>query len=80
MNLAANAASPALLPAAYGLGTALPVLVVSIAFAGGLATLQTRLRAARWFTRHLPSLAGGILILAGVALSVRDIILSATPG
>jgi cytochrome c biogenesis protein CcdA len=77
MNVAAEVDSPALLPAVYGLGTAVPVLVVAIVFSQGLSAFQSRLRSARWFTRRLPGIAGGLLVLSGIYLSVRDIILSA---
>jgi cytochrome c-type biogenesis protein len=75
INLASSKISPIVLPAAYGIGTALPVLIASIVFSRGLAALQTRLRSANWFSHRLPAISGGLLISYGIYLSVRDIIL-----
>ncbi len=76
MGLASGALSSIALPAAFGIGTAMPVLVISVVSAGSLAALQTKLSGARWFTRKLPAISGALLILIGIYLSLRDIILA----
>lgn len=76
MGLASGAVAMFAVPAAFGIGTAIPVLILSIVFARGLESLQAKLRYARWFRRHLPAFFGGLLILLGIYLSFRDIILA----
>jgi len=76
MGLASGMASPVLLPAAYGIGTALPVLVIAFVFARGMAALQTKLKSARWFKQQLPVFTGGALIVIGIYLAITNIIIA----
>jgi len=75
VNVSGTPEASVLFAAAYGIGTALPVLIVAAVSAGTLAALQPRLLAAAWFTHILPNATGAMLIVAGLALTVQRILL-----
>lgn len=64
--LAVSRGSGVLYPAAYGLGTGVPVLIVVILAATGITTLQRKLTDGRWLSHWLPKGAGGVLIVIGI--------------
>ena len=71
--LAISHASGVLYPAAYGIGTGVPVLAVVILAATGIRTLERRLTDSRWVTHWLPQGAGGVLIVGGVLYTLDHV-------
>jgi len=62
------------LPLAYGIGTALPVILAVALLAGGLAVAGRRLKILQRTGEWLQQATGIILILIGAGLTIRNII------
>ena len=64
--LAISRESAVLYPAAYGVGTGIPVLAVVLLAATGITTIQRKLKHSRLVAQWLPKGAGGVLIVTGI--------------
>lgn len=72
--LASTMHSPVLLPAVYGLGTALPVIVIAVMIALGVQAAGRAFRALHAIERVARPVTAGILILAGGYLVVTHLL------
>ena len=73
LRLATHHQSPLLVPAAYALGTAAPVILFAFLLALGTRVLGKTFAAmarAQWWTQHV---AGGVLLLLGLYFTLKFI-------
>jgi cytochrome c biogenesis protein CcdA len=68
--LAVSNESGVLLPAVYGAGTGLPVLVVSIAVALGARSVGATFRKLAAFEKWARRVTGGVFVLVGIYLTL----------
>ena len=71
--LAAESSAPVSLPLLYGIGTALPVVVIALALDAGLKKLSAVAGLAGRFGAYAKPATGWVFIAAGVYLGLRDI-------
>jgi cytochrome c-type biogenesis protein len=70
ITLAINSGSPLLLPALYGIGTGLPVLLFAVLLAAGLQTAAKASRAIAKIERRAREMTGAIFITLGLYLCI----------
>lgn len=66
--------STVILPVAYGIGTALPVIIAVIFFTGGMSVAGPRLKKLQWIGSKLQIITGVILILVGAWITLRNLL------
>lgn len=64
--LAISRGSSIVLPAVYGVGTGLPLLVLAFLFSKGVTTVQSRIGQGNWGERWVPIATGTVLIIMGL--------------
>ena len=71
--LAISRGSAVLYPAAYGVGTGVPVLVVVMLAATGIKAVERKLADKRWVAQWLQRGAGGLLIAIGILYTLDHV-------
>lgn len=73
MPMALHHHSVILLPALYGLGSGMPVVLAAIVVGGGSMATASRLASGNMARIYLPRITGGTLILIGIYLTLKHV-------
>jgi cytochrome c biogenesis protein CcdA len=71
--LAASSGMPVIVPAIYGVGTAIPVVAISLALAAGSGAIVRRYDRLKRFERVARLATGALFVLIGIYLSLKYI-------